>query len=198
MTKLTIEIRSELLPRFNSLLQQGFVVTAQAGCSIKNFLCKQMGIGEDYLQNRIQTLFLDGMPVDDVKKAYIHNSATLALSGAMPGLVGAVLRSGGSLAAMRHSISYSGGPAPTDKGVARVKIKLFNLILKELGPLFLANGALIPTEKFKDFLSRNLADLKPACSSVQLVDRRIETIELESITWTDPEILLQVKSDRAT
>ena len=197
MITLRLDIRSELLPRFFYLLQQGFVVMTQTGCSIKDFLCGQMDIGENYLKNRIQTLFLNGMPVDDVEKAYIDNNATLALSGAMPGLVGAVLRSGGSLAAMRNVISYSGGTVTTEKGETRIKIKLFNLILKELGPLFLANGALIPTEKFQDFLSHNLTDLKHACSSIQLDDRQINIAELESITWTDPEIFLQVISDKA-
>ena len=195
MITLCLHIRSELLSRFFYLLQQGFVVTTQTGYSIKDFLCKQMGIDENYLENRIQTLFLNGMPVDDVENAYIENNATLALSGAMPGLVGALLRSGGALAAMRNTISYTGGLVPTEKGETRVKIKLFNLILKELGPLFLANGVLMPTEKFQDFLSRHLADLKMACSSVQLNDSHLEAAALEGVQWTDPEIFLQVSSD---
>ncbi len=197
MIKLSLEISGELLPRFLFLLQQGFVVTVETGCSIKDLLCQQMGIDENYLRDRIQTLFLNGMPVDDFEKAFIQGDATLALSGAMPGLVGAVLRSGGILAAMRNTISYSGGQTPGQQHQARVKIKLFNLILKELGPLFLANGVLIPSEKFQDFISRNLADLKTACSSVQLDDRHIKAAELESVTWTYPEISLQVKSDKA-
>ena len=198
MITLCLHIRSELLSRFFYLLQQGFVVTTQPGYSIKDFLCEQMGIDENYLKNRIQTLFLNGMPVDDVENAYIQNNATLALSGAMPGLVGALLRSGGALAAMRNTISYTGGPVPTQKSEIRVKIKLFNLILKELGPLFLGNGVLMPTEKFQDFLLRHLVDLKKACSFVQLDDRHIEVAELQDITYTEAEIFLQVKSGNAS
>ncbi|MBW2437231.1 MAG: hypothetical protein JRF29_08120 [Deltaproteobacteria bacterium] len=196
MRKLGLVIQDGLLPIFFKLLQQGFVVNAETGCSVKDLLCNQLGVGEDYLQNRIQTLFLNGMPVDDVTEAVIPNHATLALSGAMPGLVGATLRKGGVLAAMRNTISYSEVQTSHEHRVARVKIKLFNMILKELGPLFLGNGVLIPTEKFQDFLSRHLADLKRACSSVQLDGRHIKAAELESVTWTDPEISLQVKSDR--
>ncbi len=192
--KLSIVIRSELLPRFFYLLQQGFVVTAETGCSIKDLLCVQMGIDENYLNNRIQTLFLNGMPVDDAAKAFIQDNATLALSGAMPGLVGATLRSGGVLAAMRNTISYSGGQSPVEHRQTRVKIKLFNLILKELGPLFLANGLLIPSEKFQDFLSCNLADVKTACSSVRLNDREIKVDEFKDMDCKDPEIFLQVRS----
>jgi len=90
--KLCIVITDELLPRFFKLLEQGFFVTTTTGCSIKDLLCKQLSIDEEYLDKRIQTLFLDGKPVDKVEKAYLHNEATLALSGAMPGLVGATLR----------------------------------------------------------------------------------------------------------
>jgi hypothetical protein len=172
-------------------LQQGFVVTTETGRSIKDLLCQQMGIDENYLKDRIQTLFLNGMPVDDFEKAFIQDNVTLALSGAMPGLVGAVLRSGGILAPMRNTISYSGGRTPGQQHRARVKIKLFNLILKELGPLFLANGVLIPSEKFQDFMSRNLADLKTACSSLRLNEHQIKVTDFENLDWKDPEIFLQ-------
>jgi hypothetical protein len=191
MIKLSLEIGGALLPRFFYLLQQGFVVTAETGCSIKDLLCQQMGIDKNYLRDRIQTLFLNGMPVDDFEKAFIQGDATLALSGAMPGLVGAVLRSGGILAAMRNTISYSGGQTPGQKHQARVTIKLFNLILKELGPLFLANGVLIPSEKFQDFILRNLADLKTASSSVRLNKQQIKVADLKNLDWKDPEIFLQ-------
>jgi hypothetical protein len=92
---------------------------------------------------------------------------------------------------MRNTISYSGGQTPGQKHQARVKIKLFNLILKELGPLFLANGVLIPSEKFQDFISRNLADLKTACSSVHLDKQQIKVADLKNLDWKDPEIFLQ-------
>ena len=77
MTKLSLEISRESLPRFFYLLQQGFVVTTETGRSIKDLLCQQMGIDENYLKDRIQTLFLNGMPVDDFEKAFIQDNVTL-------------------------------------------------------------------------------------------------------------------------
>jgi len=194
--KIYIVTTGGLLPRFFKLLEQGFMVTTQAGCSIKDLLCKQLGIDEEYLDSRIQTLFLDGKPVDHVAKAYIQNDATLALSGAMPGLVGATFRKGGTYAAMRNTISYSADTARKGRGEARVKLKFFNMVLKELGPIFLENGVWIRNEKFREFLSRNLEDLKAACSCIQLSDQKIDIVKLEGMDWKGSDVFLQVKTEK--
>lgn len=194
--KIYIVTTDELLPRFFRLLEQGFVVTTQAGCSIKDLLCEQLGIEEEYLDKRIQTLFLDGKPVDDVERAYLQNHATLALSAAMPGLVGATFRKGGTYAAMRNTISYSAETSNKRRGEARAKLKLFNMVLKELGPIFLGNGVWIRTDKFNEFLSRNLNDLKAACSSVNMDDQKIEVTQLAEIDWKDSEIFLKVSAEK--
>jgi hypothetical protein len=192
--KLCIVISDELLPRFFKLLEQGFFVTTTTGCSIKDLLCKQLSIDEEYLDKRIQTLFLDGKPVDKVEKAYLHNDATLALSGAMPGLVGATLRKGGTFAAMRNSISYKVEASDNTDSEARVKLKLFNMVLKELGPVFLESGIWIQNHNFRDFISRNLEDLKPACDSVELNDQKMDVAALAEMNWDDTELLLKVST----
>jgi len=190
--KLCIVISDELLPRFFKLLEQGFFVTTTTGCSIKDLLCKQLSIEEEYLDKRIQTLFLDGKPVDKVEKAYLHNDATLALSGAMPGLVGATLRKGGTFAAMRNSISYKVETSVKADSEARVKLKLFNMVLKELGPVFLESGIWIQSHNFSDFISRNLEDLKPACDSVDLNDQKTDVAALAGMDWDNTELFLKV------
>jgi hypothetical protein len=194
--KICIVITGELLPRFFKLLEQGFIVTTQAGCSIKDLLCEQLGIDEEYLDKRIQTLFLDGKPVDNVEKAYLQNDSTLALSAAMPGLVGATLRKGGTYAAMRNSISYSAETSSKGRGEARAKVKLFNMVSKELGPIFLENGVWIRKDKFSEFLSQNLDDLKTACSAVQMNDQKIEVNKLAEIDWKDSEVYLKVIAEK--
>ena len=194
--KINIVITAESLPRFFKLLEQGFIVTTQAGCSIKNLLCKQLGIDEAYLDKRIQTLFLDGKPVDKVEKAYLHNDATLALSGAMPGLVGATLRKGGAFAAMRNSISYSDEASVNANGKARVTLKLFNMVLKDLGPVFLKSGIWIHSQNFSDFISHNLEDLKLACESVDLDGQKMDVAALAEMNWDDAELFLKVTSEK--
>ena len=99
-----------------------------------------MGIAEDYLENRVQTLFLNGKPVDDVDAMKVSDGSTLALSAAMPGLAGATLRKGGKYAAFRQQISLgSDSPVPVlRKG--RMILKLFNQVTEEQGPAVLTKG----------------------------------------------------------
>jgi len=69
------------------------------------------------VKHDIKVLFLDYSPVDDLDAAIIKDGAILALSAAMPGLVGAAMRKDG-LSWMRTSITYheQGGGMITEKG----------------------------------------------------------------------------------
>jgi len=64
---LTVEAR--LVPVFFQLLQSGFRINVSVGCTVKSLLCEQLGVTPEYLEKRIQTIFLDGKPVDDVEIA---------------------------------------------------------------------------------------------------------------------------------
>ena len=128
------------LPAFRTLFQQGIGVTIQTGTSLEDLLCCQWQISRDYVMNRISTLFLDSKPVDDLPAAVVHDGATLALSGAMPGLIGATMRRGGVLAAFRNGITYCETSEGDAGGRGRITLKLFNLLIDELGPQFLARG----------------------------------------------------------
>lgn len=131
------------LPAFQTLFQQGVGVAIQVGTSLEDVLCSQWHIDRDYVMNRISTLFLDGKPVDDLGASIVADGATLALSGAMPGLIGATMRRGGVLAPFRSGITYCPQGAAAS-GDGRVTVKLFNLLIHELGPQFLARGVWIP------------------------------------------------------
>lgn len=195
---LQLAVSMGLLPRFLRLLEHGFFIRARTGLSIKKLLYQYLGISEDYLEERIQTLFLDGKPVDDVANAHIQADATLALSGAMPGLAGATFRKGGSLAMMRKTISYSGDATSSGQAEARVKIKLFNLVLKDLGPLFLEKGVWIGQDQFKEFLFRNLKDLKTMCSFLYVNDQKTEISDLLAMKWENAELFLRVRTASPT
>ena len=62
----------------------------------------QLGISESYLNERVQTIFLNGRAVDDLFGEVVGNNSTIALSAAMPGLAGAVFRKGGMLSSLRN------------------------------------------------------------------------------------------------
>ena len=124
------------------------------GCSIREFLCGQLGLDSTDLDDVVQTLFLDGKPVDDVDTAIVKDGSTLALSAAMPGLVGATMRKGGHYASFRHNISQGikRNKVSEDNRNGRIKLKLFNHMIKELGPHFLARGMILTSLEILDLV----------------------------------------------
>src|SRR4030042_1232647 len=108
---LTLTVSAGQLPKFFQMLEQGFIVESAVGCSLRDFICGRLGLDGQYLENRVQTIFLDHNPVDNLDTARIREGSTVALSAAMPGLAGATLRKGGRFAVMRNQISCHTGAA---------------------------------------------------------------------------------------
>jgi hypothetical protein len=197
MAYLKLVIASESPQRFFSLFSLGFSITTKAGCSINDLLNRQLGIAEAYIDDRIQTIFLNGRAVDDSKSATLREGATLALSAAMPGMVGSTFRKGGVFAGMRSQISHLKDKAGHRDLQIKVKIKLFNLIARELGPVFLRKGVIIDGNAFQNFVSDNLEDLRAACASIHLNDTKISVSRLKELKWADREVFLQVISEKS-
>jgi hypothetical protein len=152
--RLTLTVTAGGISRFLPLLGQGFTVKREAGASVEDFLCRECGIAQDYLRERVQTVFLNGKAIDDLAAAVVSDGSTIALSAAMPGLAGAVLRKGGAYAAMRRQISHASPAGSHASGPVSVSIKLFNLVARELGPGFLDQGVLIRGADLQDFFRR--------------------------------------------
>ncbi len=140
MIRLHLDVDPTGLSLFCSLLEKGVILEARTGCTVRNFLCGQLGLADDYLDERIQTLFLDARPVDDVDTAVVRDGSTLALSAAMPGLVGATMRKGGRYAAFRKDISQHTDECGICETSGRVTVKLFNMVAKEAGGRLLGTG----------------------------------------------------------
>ena len=135
------------------VLQKGFLKITVAGSSVRNFLHDQCGIENQYIDERITTRLLDFKPVDNIDTAHLPEGSTLALSGSMPGLVGAVLRAGSFYSSFRESISHTGDTSFNKNTKCFVKVKLFNVILKELGPLFLKKGIIITNQELWELVN---------------------------------------------
>lgn len=147
------------------LLQNGFYVPdVTSGTSVREFLTRVLCVSPEYIRDRIQSLFLDGKPVDNYDKAHLRNGSCLALSSALPGLVGATLRQGGLLASLRDTITYRETVAEY-RGSATVHVKLFNLIMDEMGQPLLQQGVLVKASVLRDFLREHL-DVFQACKSI--------------------------------
>ena len=185
-----------LIARFFKLLERGCRLQINKSVTIRELLCEQLGISEDYVDHRIQTIFLDGKAVDDVDTAIVASGSKLALSAAMPGLVGITFRKGGFYAALRSSISYSKTDDLAVKGGGEIILKLFNMVAKELGPDLLKEGIRIEGYAFHHFMQRNAEDLKAAVTSVHFNDEEIDVAALLEMNWDNRDIFLKVASDQ--
>lgn len=160
MIHLELDVDESAIALFLPLLQKGVVLTARTGCSVRQLVCDQLGIAEDYLDHRVQTLFLDARPVDDVDRAIVRDGACLALSAAMPGLLGATMRKGGRYAAFRKAISADTETAAVGTGSGTVTLKLFNMVAREAGEAVLAHGVIVAGSDLKRTAARQPAALQ--------------------------------------
>lgn len=176
MTQLDLQVKASCLPLFFPLFEKGVVLSVETGCSVKDFLCGQLGISDEYLDQRIQTLFLDFHPVDDVETAVVRDGSTLALSAAMPGLVGATMRKGGRYAAFRQDISQCRDDDEVCKAAGRVTLKMFNMVASELGGRFLEAGVEIDADDLKWIVDRN-SKVLPVGIVTALLDGRETAVD---------------------
>jgi hypothetical protein len=196
LSKLYLKLNRGFLPTLTSLLSAGVWVEINVGCSIRDLLCDQLGLESTYLDSIIQTLFLDGKPVDDVDSAGVKNGSTLALSAAMPGLVGATMRKGGHYASFRHNISYENkrGIVVDDDRVGRIKLKLFNNMIKELGPHFLRRGVILPSSEILNLIMEG-QEVSSGIEEVAIDESKISAEELLSYLNQNAEWETQIIFD---
>lgn len=179
-----------MLPIFFHFLQDGFLVEARVRCSVTEFLRERCRLSQEAITKRISTVFLDGQPVDDMEHAIVDHNSTLALSGAMPGLVGAVMRSNSPLRSFRSSITHSGDDGANQHRQGLIRLKLFNTVMSELGPRFLGEGILLEPLAVRDFLAK-LPENGPMGAREILLDRKpIEMPQLlDAGLWSEFDLV---------
>ncbi|MFC1835733.1 hypothetical protein ACFL2Q_13520 [Thermodesulfobacteriota bacterium] len=151
--RLSLTTNAQSLPSFFLILQQGTILPARVGTTVRSLLCDQLSVSNDYLDNRINTIFLDGKTVDDVDAAVVRDGSTLSLSASMPGLVGACLRKGGFYAPMRSSISHEGEQEDGTASDGAFILRLFNMVMRELGPSLLSSGVGVEGKALEEFFA---------------------------------------------
>lgn len=192
--RLNLILPETAVSRFFPILGQGFLVRGPGGEAVADFLQKAVGISPAYLMDRVQTVFLNGKALDDFKTATVGDGATLALSAAMPGLAGAVLRRGGFYAAMRRQISHeAGGPAAAGREITAT-LKLFNLVARELGPGLLESGILVPAGQLKDFIERQGRWLWAECVAAKADERPVRVPDVPGVLPASGQVILTVKA----
>ncbi len=150
------------------------------GCSIGEFLRGTYGLSNEFIAGRITTVILDGEPVDDIDTAILRNGSSVAFSGAMPGLMGAVLKRGSYVASLRQSITHieDGEAVKQEEGL--ITVKLFNLVMGELGPDVLRKGIFVSAPELRDFINSQPETFWQGCSGISLNGDTVDTVFLKS------------------
>jgi hypothetical protein len=192
-TKISLTVKPDRMSLFSSLLGQGFTLNIRTGISVRDLLCRQIGVSDDYLDQRIQTIFLDGKVVDNVDTAVIRKGSTLALSAAMPGLAGAVLRRGGAYAAMRSQISHKNNTTDVSDENGTVMLKLFNLVALELGPMCLKQGIWIDGKNLENFFQRVPDFFWDGCLTAEIDGISLDVRKISLMEWKQKQAFLKLK-----
>jgi hypothetical protein len=167
-TNLFLVAEPKLFDKFLQLLQKGVKVKARVGSTVLSFLCDDLGLSPEYVDKRIQTLFLNGKAIDKPDASLLKEDSTLALSAAMPGLLGATLRKGSYYAKMRSEISYQEQSTGVTVHEGFVLLKLFNLLPAEIGPAVLARGIWLKGEELNRFLKELPDELVGMCTEAKV------------------------------
>jgi hypothetical protein len=191
---LLLSVKAELVPFFFPLLQKGFAQEIRTGGSVRELLTSQFGLSSEYVEKRIQTIFLNGKPIDDMDAAIVRDGSTLALSSALPGVLGATLRRGGYYSGMRSQITHVEEVETVEAADGQIVVKLFNLTIRELGPLFLKRGIWIVVEDLKDFFKSPQHDWQAGCVAAGIGRENIDLTGISSRDFPDERVYLQLKT----
>lgn len=141
MQTLHLTVKSPLPKALLRPFQKGVGIEVKVGDDLLQLLTEDLCLSDEGIA-KIQTIFWQGKPVDDISACTVRHGGVLALSAALPGLVGACLRRDGFWSGLRDSISHE--DEEEMKGISHgvITVKLFNFMLAEVGPLLLERNSI--------------------------------------------------------
>jgi len=193
--EISLQVSADSVDRFTTLLQSGIFLTVRQGENIGGLLASIPGFSEEYIKSRVQTIFVDGLPADDLAQQFSEEETVLAISAAMPGLAGAIFRKDGPHASLRTATAKKSNLSLSDKTVT-VRLKLFNIIAKERGAALLAKGCLLQSASLRKFLNYR----PPLAASIQKITinkQEADTKVLQQNLAADHKIFLSIISPHA-
>ncbi len=197
MVKVSLVIDRDGLAKFTTLLQSGILVDVPQGESIGDFLASLPGFSRDYIVQRVQTIFLDGLPADDLNQQLFGTGAVVAISAAMPGLAGAIFRKNGIHASLRTTADKVSSESPAASKPITVRLKLFNMIAVEKGGHILGSGCTLAASSLAKFLGYRHT-LSSQLKSLAVNGRNISLQELFPLLEKEDAIELTVRSSHAS
>jgi hypothetical protein len=172
----TLQVLPESLHLFTTLLQSGIEIKANTAIEMGEFLCQLPGFTPDYIHATVETIFLNGTPVDDLTLRFTGEAPVLALSAAMPGLAGAIFRKNSIHSALRTQTTTQESAGDNTRAIT-VTLKLFNSIAKERGPFLLEAGITIKASKFLTFLHQRAG----LCDHITDIDLNNEVVNVATL-----------------
>ncbi len=82
--ELVIRADEDALKSLAPLVREGVEMRVSDPASLRRTLIEDLGLDERCVDTRIQAVFLDGSPVDDIDADHAREGCTLALAGALP------------------------------------------------------------------------------------------------------------------
>ncbi len=176
---------------FTNLLQRGFLLPCRQAVTIADLLRDLPGLDRSYLESTAQTIFVNSTAVDSIGHMLLPGD-TVALSGAMPGLAGAIFRRGGRHRCLRSTAHpVPPGPLPDERFVT---IKLFNRIAAERGEAILARGILVRGRILTRFLESRQTRIRERIRRIRIRDQQADFRQLLTLARNTP--LLHLRLDK--
>lgn len=191
MPHLSLTLPPNQLAGFASLLQHGIFFPVEGPISAWPFLLAVPGFTADYLEQAVQTVFINGVAVDNLKDDLTAGS-TIALSAAMPGLAGAIFRRQGAHGSLRSQPSRPSTNPNLITAREGITLKLFNSIATDrVGDLMTA-GVRVRRTALHDFAHRR-SELFQAPGSLTLDGQPTSLALALEKTASSPMVEVQVK-----
>jgi hypothetical protein len=151
--RLELLVPADTAKQYTTFLQTGILEERNSPITVGEFLASLPGFTTQYIGERIETIFLNGQPVDDLGTLIYGTSPVLAISAVMPGLAGAIFRKNSFHAALRTTTPDSlTDRLPNTKKII-IRLKFFNIIAAEKGETILHNGCFMSSESILKFIN---------------------------------------------
>lgn len=159
------------------LFQRGFLVRVPPGVTLDDVL-RDAGFSRKYLDERVQTIFLDGSVVDEPQSEPVRDGSSIALSAALPGLAGAIFRKGNTLSVLRSATAKRPDTRTEQGRLGIARIKLYNVVAEEMGPELLGTGVLVKRSELEEEFAARRDLLETSITEAELDGEKVEPATL--------------------
>lgn len=131
------------------IMQSGVGFACTVGVPIREFLSRQLDVADDAMA-KIESILIDGMPVDDPDRTILPDACRLALAAGLPGAAGLAMRMDSGVKALRPGITYL-REDETNPRPGEITLLLYALVLPLLADRILRNGIKVTLDQIKRY-----------------------------------------------